>query len=287
MKAAVGIVAAGLLSTGSLIGGPAIAQDVVCLPGSSPGATTVRGNLLVATPCELNGTQVNGNVQVFGGGSLVARGITVDGNLEARTAFEIELVESRIRGNLLFVELVGDESAILESRIDGNVLLERNRSFLALADNEIDSDVAARDNNGGLELIDNEIDGNLDCRGNNPPPTGRGNDVEGDVGGQCRNLRRPDDDEDEVPDGGGEDVPPFGGDSETAASPPESLPPPTPAPPAPAQPAFQSEPNGGGGGSADPLMLLAPLSLWLLLRRRLVRGNRGTEDFRFRQNRQC
>src|SRR5512134_1254713 len=58
----------------------ASAQDSNCL--LDIGAVTVSGNVLIATSCELTGTEVRGNVILFAGGSLIARNVRIRGRLE-------------------------------------------------------------------------------------------------------------------------------------------------------------------------------------------------------------
>jgi hypothetical protein len=177
------------------------AADVHCPPHR--GEITVNGNLLVAAPCELDETRVKGNVLLFAGGSLVADEAVIDGNIEGETAFEVELVDSRVRGNIELVGLVGDTSSFINSRVDGNLKLRANRSFVLLEDNEVDS-IEALLNTGGLHIVDNEVKGDLTCRDNIPAPTGGDNEVRGGEKGQCRNLAEPqgpgDDSEDEGDD---------------------------------------------------------------------------------------
>jgi hypothetical protein len=182
----------------ALSAGPVAAQDVHCPPHR--GKTTVNGNLLVAASCELDETRVKGNVLLYAGGSLVANEANIDGNIEAQTAFQVELIDSRVKGNVELVELVGDSSSFIESRVDGNLELRANRSFVLLENNEFDS-IEALQNTGGLHIIDNEVKGDLTCRDNNPAPTGGSNEVKGGEQGQCQNLgERKDEDEDDDED---------------------------------------------------------------------------------------
>ena len=245
---------------------PAAAEDVHCPPDR--GKTTVNGNLLVAASCELDETRVKGNVLLFAGGSLVARDATIDGNVEAHTAFEVELIDSRVRGNVELVELVGDSSSFIDTRVDGDLELRRNRSFVLLDDNEVDS-IEALQNTGGLHIFANEVRGDLTCRDNDPAPTGGANDVRGGEQGQCRNLvehnvavSNDDSDNDDTPgvsSGGASGGADSGSDSDI---PPINL---------------INEPSGGGG-NADLLTLLAA-SVLLVLKTRsaaLIRVRSGT-----------
>ena len=49
---------------------------------------------------------------LFSGGSLIARDVSIHGNLEARRADFVAIEESEIDGNVTLDELVGDNSSI-------------------------------------------------------------------------------------------------------------------------------------------------------------------------------
>ena len=153
------------------------------------GEVEVRGNLDITARCQLTGTSVRGNVTLFAGGSLIARDVSIRGNLEARRADFVAIEGSEIDGNVTLEELVGDNSSIENTEIDGNVSLTSNRSGFELLNNEIGGNVKASDNTGGVSISGNSIDGNLECSGNTPAPTGLGNRVEKRSQGQCQNLR--------------------------------------------------------------------------------------------------
>ena len=73
-------------------GHSALADDVDCM--GRIGAETIDGNVLVATSCSLEGTTVDGNVELFAGGSLNARNADIDGNVEGDNAFEVDIRNS-------------------------------------------------------------------------------------------------------------------------------------------------------------------------------------------------
>jgi hypothetical protein len=244
---------------------PATAQDLNC--PSVPGVRSIDGNLVIAVPCVLNGTRVRGNVTLFTGGSLFAREVRIDGNLEARTAFEVDLIDSRIDGNVDLVELVGDSSTIIDSRVEGKIHLRGNRSFVQLYENDVDSDIEAFDNTGGLDMVDNDVRGGLKCRDNNPSPTGIDNEVRGNEEGQCEDLAAfeaaaPADSgtdpgsSNDAGDGGAGDGDTFGGDTTSGSV---------------------NHGASGGGGSIGLLTVLA--ALWLATgRRRSGRESNATPD---------
>jgi len=153
------------------------------------GDVEVRGNLDITARCQLTGTDVRGNVTLFSGGSLIARDVSIHGNLEARRADFVAIEESEIDGNVTLDELVGDNSSIENTEIDGNASLTSNRSALEILNNEIGGTMKASGNTGGVSISGNSIDGHLECSGNTPAPVGLGNRVEKEPKGQCQNLR--------------------------------------------------------------------------------------------------
>lgn len=170
-----------------LAAGPASADDVHCPPDL--GAVTVDGNVLIAAPCRLDGTIVKGNVHIYAGGSLVARGADIDGNIQAETADFVDVADSRVGGSVQLDDLVGDRSVVTASTVDGSIQLKGNRSRLEIVDNVVGADVQGFSNTGGLLIADNRIDGNLQCKENEPAPVGGNNDVSGNKEDQCADLQ--------------------------------------------------------------------------------------------------
>jgi hypothetical protein len=163
------------------------AQDADCANGLDD--DEVEGNLNIAVPCTLAGTEVSGNVTIYAGGSLTARDARIRGNLEARRANFVDLSGSRVDGNIRLEELVGDRTTLDDSDIRGNVSLIDNRSLLEVFDNEIDGNLRLVGNVGGVVISGNEIDGSLECSGNRPAPVGGRNRFERRATGQCANLQ--------------------------------------------------------------------------------------------------
>jgi len=162
------------------------ADDVQC--SSRIGNVTIEGNVLVAAPCELDGTTVKGNVHLYAGGSLLARAANIDGSIQAENAVAVNVAGTRVNGNIQLDKLVGDVSRVERTTVGGSIQLKANRSRLEVVDNDVDSDVQAFDNTGGVLVADNIIDGNLQCKGNSPPPVGGNNQVNGNMEDQCANL---------------------------------------------------------------------------------------------------
>ncbi len=219
----------------------AAAQNTGC--STAMGDVEVRGNLTIAAPCELTGTEVRGNVTLFSGGSLIASDIVVRGKLEASRADFVVIEESRIDGNLDLEELVGDSSSIETTELGGNVSLKNNRSAFELLNNEIDGNVQLSGNSGGLSISGNLIDGHLNCSGNVPAPFGLANRAE-KTQGQCQNLRPQESGPSPPPE---MPVPP----ATSSPPPPTSSPPPATPPPTSASPPAASPPGGGNPAPRD------------------------------------
>ena len=170
-----------------LLSAPVFGNDINCQ--SEYGSVTLEENLVVAAPCTLIGTEVEGNITIFSGGSLIAVDAVVDGNIKADTADFIDLQNTEVGGDIKLDEMVGDISLISDSTIDGDIKLDENRSRLHLLRNYIDEDLEVIRNSGGVVISDNVIEGNLKCDKNSPRPEGSNNMVAGKQQKQCSNLQ--------------------------------------------------------------------------------------------------
>ena len=235
-----------VLLTSILLGGELAAKDIDCR--GPVGDVELDGNLNIAVRCQLTGTEVNGNVKLFAGGSLIARDVRIDGNVDGNRANFVDIDDSVIQGNLRLDEFVGDESTIQGSDIHGNVTLSSNRSRLEMLNNDLDGSLKVTHNTGGVLLAGNSIGQNLDCTGNSPAPVGFGNRVDGDTKGQCRSLGRDseDEEEDEEEEEDDEPAPP-----PTPTTPPPPAPTPTTSPP-PAPTPTTSPPRGSSPTPSQP-----------------------------------
>lgn len=252
-----------------VLGAPCLAQDVTC--SSAIGAVEIDGNVDIAVPCELNGTEIEGNVRLFAGGSLVATRIVVDGNIDAESADFVDIRNSEIDGKLKLDEMVGDVSRIQDSSIGNDLEIKDSRSRFEVLRNFVDDDVKVNENSGAVLIVDNIIDGDLECRKNSPEPEGANNDVGGNEKNQCRELQAPSipDDPVEPP----QDPPPAPDDPvEPPPDPPPPAEPPTP-PPADApvndggdlglNPPNTINTGTGGGATLGPAMLLMLVIAWM------------------------
>ena len=175
------VAATGLLLIGV---GTVAADDIDCPP--NPGDVEIDGNVRVTGSCRLDGTEVDGNVVLFAGGSLTMRNAAIERDLKsADSAFNVDISGSEIDGNVEVDDLVGDDITIRRSLVGGNIKARSNRALLRILENNVNGNVQAFDNTGGVEILGNRINGNLQCRGNVPPPTVNNNTVEGNRENQC------------------------------------------------------------------------------------------------------
>jgi hypothetical protein len=165
------------------------------------------GNLYVPNnaTCVLNGTRIEGNIHVYSNASLYAYGVRVEGNIQAERAARVEIhpgsyvdgnlqvdysgalaaTSVRINGNLQAFDNWGSQS-YSGNVIGGDLQAFNNSGGVSIQSNSIGGNLQAKDNTGGLAINNNTIYGNLECDGNFPPPTGTGNNVSGDMEGQCK-----------------------------------------------------------------------------------------------------
>lgn len=269
----------GLLCTlalaASLSANGARAQTALCTDDTD--VERVDGNLNVVGFCELDDVEIRGNVRVLAGGSLVARDVSIGGNLTASGALDVDVSSSVIDGNVELEELIGVSSALSRTDVYGNVVVERNLARVELVLSYVRGNVDVVLNTGGVELTANAIDGKLECERNEPAPVLEQNRVGKGAEGQCAPLSpapAPRPPEPSPP----EPSPPRPPAPAPPVSPP-APPLPSPAPPSAPEPttsSFVPQPEGGGGGAAGVLeIVLLPLLVLGRFRCRLARQGRG------------
>lgn len=213
--------------------GPADGRDTLC--STRLGEVQIRGPLSITSRCQLDGTDVRGNVTLFEGGSLIARNARIRGRLQGNRADFVLIERSRIDGAVDLQGLVGDDSMFTRNDIRGDTVLAGNRSSLSVLNNDFRRGVRVSGNTGGVTISGNSVDRNLDCTGNRPAPTGLANQVEGDARGQCANLS-PQPPASPPPEPTPQPTP-SPAPNPTPTPPPQPSPPPAPVPsPAPAPP---------------------------------------------------
>lgn len=158
---------ASLLLCATLLTTPAHADTVDC--SGRMGHVSIDGDLRVPSgkPCTLDGTRIEGNVVVGRAATLSARGVRIEGKLQAEDARQISMVAS--------------------SRVGDNIPLERSGA-VRLDSVTVGGDVQLFANHGALRIAHNRVDGNLQCKSNQRRPTGGGNRVRGNKEDQCARL---------------------------------------------------------------------------------------------------
>jgi hypothetical protein len=139
--------------------------------------------------CTLERTTVDGNVSVGHGGTLVARAVDVDGDIEGEGARLVEVsANSSIGGNLQLEQ--GGSSVVNDSHIDGDLQWSEQSGSQAVRHSKVGGNLQAEQNNGGLAIFGNRIGGDLECEQNSPVPSAAGNSVSGHHSGQCATHAR-------------------------------------------------------------------------------------------------
>jgi hypothetical protein len=152
---------------------PALAEEFRCT--GAVGAVALD-NIFVpdGAACVLDRTRANGSVVVGRGASLTARGVSINGNVQAEGAAAVFVGgRSMVGGSVQIVQ--GGAATIRNSRIDGDILFDENRNPLEATGNTVGGNLQVFQNLGGVSLVRNTIKGNLQCKENIPAPTGSGN----------------------------------------------------------------------------------------------------------------
>jgi hypothetical protein len=147
--------------------------------------TTVTGTTkdVVVVPqnatCTLNNTNVEGNIIVNNGATLIARGVRVNGSIQSEGHTRVAVVKSSTRNSSVNGDIQikqGRSATVTDVRLGGSLQAEQNNGRFIFSRNIIGSDLQANANRGtGLTISSNRIDGNLQCQSNVPAPTGSGN----------------------------------------------------------------------------------------------------------------
>ena len=248
----------------TLLSMPVFGDDIFCQSGYE--GETVDGNLVIAAPCRLNGTKVDGNVTIFAGGSLTAIGAIIEGDIEADTADFLDLRNSEVNGDVELEDMVGDVSYVRNTTIDGKLVAKKSRSRFEFHNNYIDDELKVEKNSGDIIITQNIIDGDLKCKNNTPAPVGGNNQVSGKQEGQCTDL------EAEKPSGEPEDDEPTGTTGQpdeptgTTGQPDATTGTPVDADPTP----LELNTGTGGGASLGPLLIVFLLTGCVFRSRRLA-----------------
>jgi subtilase family serine protease len=177
-------------------------QNVDCSGSMSFAAITGNVQVKKGSSCTLTDSSVGGNVSVQGGGSITLNGVTVGGNLGSNGS-SVSLTQDSggsptvVEGNVDIGNTpAGPADVLCGATIDGNLNVHNNSatSWIGVGG----SCTTGNSIGGNVQVSGNRVTGgpsavlggitiakNLSCNGNNPPPTGSGNTVSGNEGGQC------------------------------------------------------------------------------------------------------
>jgi hypothetical protein len=166
-----------LITTGMLAAlfatAPAMAEETPCT--GTIGAVALD-NIFVpdGATCTLNRTRANGSVVVGTGSTLVATGVSINGNIQAEGARSVVVQgSSTVGGSIQHVQ--GGSARIDRVRVNGDILFDANRGLVSASNNNVGGNLQAFQNLGGVTLTNNFMKGNLQCKENIPAPTGGGN----------------------------------------------------------------------------------------------------------------
>jgi hypothetical protein len=199
-------------ATNLILPAPSRAADVLC---TGPiGAVTVD-NLIVPdnVTCTLNKTRINGSVELGLNSILIARGVTIIGNIQGDGAKTITItqagpstspISSQVGGNIelqnsgavtinagtsiagdIISQKGGAVTIVAGTRVGGDIILEEHTGLLIINSNSVRGSVQVSKNLGGARIRSNTIAGNLQCQDNLPAPTGALNTVSGNKEDQC------------------------------------------------------------------------------------------------------
>jgi hypothetical protein len=163
-----------------------LGDDVIC--EGSLGAVTVV-NLLVPqnASCFLNGTMVEGTIMVESNATLTAQLVTVNGNVQAIGASNVEvLAGSTVGGSIQIKE--GGAAQISGVSVNGDIQFESNNGGLSATSNQVVGNIQVFKNKSGITIADNSLNGNLQCKENDILPDGGNNVVHGNKEDQCAAL---------------------------------------------------------------------------------------------------
>ena len=144
----------------------------------------IRVNIPAGATWTLHNVTILGTLTVGPGATLYATNILVRGNFEADLAEHVELIDSRVTGNLSIHN--GGSATLDGTALEGNAEFIGNAGDVRLDANHFDRNVTVDENM--VVLIDaNSVGGSLGCAYNAPAPSGAGNTANV-FAGQCIGL---------------------------------------------------------------------------------------------------
>ncbi len=137
--------------------------------------------------CRLDGTRIDGSIEVEPGARLEAHDIELRaGELRAGGAAQLVLAgRSRIAGSVQIAG--GGEVEVAGARIAGDLRIDAQSGPVLAHGNQVGGNLFAVGNRGGVTVLGNRVSGQLRCEANEPAPMGGGN-ASAFADGQCRRL---------------------------------------------------------------------------------------------------
>jgi len=151
----------------------ALDDDEVCTDNVGE---VVDGNVIVpdGMECTLEGSRIDGNVLVGIDATLVALGVTVEGNIQAEGARAVIVGDdTHVDGNIQIK--YGGSVEVLGTTIRGDLQFEENADSLTVSESVVGGNLQVFKNSGDIALESNQISGDLQCKENDPAPVGGGN----------------------------------------------------------------------------------------------------------------
>jgi hypothetical protein len=139
--------------------------------------------------CLLEGTALIGSILVSRDATLVARGVRLNGNVQAEGAAFVGIESGSSIGGSVQVKQ-GAAASVIGARITGDLQVDAQSGVVDLRANTIGGSLQAVGNVGGLLIQDNTMRGNLQCKENLPAPVVGGN-VAASIEDQCVPGRNP------------------------------------------------------------------------------------------------
>ena len=178
------------------VGGNVEARGTWAVLDASGGSIGGRVRMADAERINLGNITVNGDVRFERSRLIVAHGAQIKGTFRAADVEFAAIVESRVGGNVA-IDRATNEARLCNSRIAGQATLQDNpgkvtigggNPALRCGGSKFDGNLRIFENTGGVTIEGNTVRDNLACRDNDPAPTGGNNRVEGRKQGQCDGL---------------------------------------------------------------------------------------------------
>jgi len=181
------IVAAVLAFMFMVVGGQVAHAEEISCTGTLGAVTVDNVRVPAGRACTMNGTRVQGTIYVGTNSTLNARGVRVNGNVQAEGSTAVNVTANSTVGGSIQIKQ-GKAANIDQVKVTHNIQFDENNRALKATRNSVGGNIQAFKNTGGVNIANNRVDGNLQCKENNPRPTGSGNIVQGNKEDQCARL---------------------------------------------------------------------------------------------------